>query len=222
MRILRITTENLASLAGRHTVDFTAEPLRSTGLFAIIGPTGSGKSTLLDAMCLALFHETPRLQQAPERQKSAATNFLKEIAAICSAAAPPPDSLKLPSSPSTAKPTRPAGAFAEPAEKSLVISSRSLPHCIATTSATTNRGKLSPPEKKPKSSPPSKNASDSTSNNSPALCCSPKTNSPPSSCASRRRPRHHPRSTHRYQPLHQHLQSCLSTLRRRTAKSRTA
>lgn len=65
MRILRITTENLASLAGRHTVDFTAEPLRSTGLFAIIGPTGSGKSTLLDAMCLALFHETPRLQQAP-------------------------------------------------------------------------------------------------------------------------------------------------------------
>ncbi|MGV2334596.1 MAG UNVERIFIED_CONTAM: AAA family ATPase [Planctomycetaceae bacterium] len=52
MRILRITVENLASLNGRHTVDFTAEPLRSAGLFAIIGPTGSGKSTLLDAMCL--------------------------------------------------------------------------------------------------------------------------------------------------------------------------
>ena len=67
MRILRITVENLASLAGRHTVDFTTEPLRSTGLFAIIGPTGSGKSTLLDAMCLALFHQTPRLQLAPGR-----------------------------------------------------------------------------------------------------------------------------------------------------------
>lgn len=65
MRILRITVENLASLNGRHTVDFTAEPLRSAGLFAIIGPTGSGKSTLLDAMCLALYDRTPRLKQAP-------------------------------------------------------------------------------------------------------------------------------------------------------------
>jgi len=65
MRILRITVENLASLSGRHTVDFTAEPLRSSGLFAIIGPTGSGKSTLLDAMCLALYDRTPRLKQAP-------------------------------------------------------------------------------------------------------------------------------------------------------------
>ena len=65
MRILRITVKNLASLSGEHTVDFTAEPLRSAGLFAIIGPTGSGKSTLLDAMCLALYDKTPRLKQAP-------------------------------------------------------------------------------------------------------------------------------------------------------------
>ena len=77
MRILRITVENLASLAGRHTVDFTAEPLRSTGLFAIIGPTGSGKSTLLDAMCLALFHETPRLQQG-SRQTQVGSDALSE------------------------------------------------------------------------------------------------------------------------------------------------
>ncbi|MFN9295874.1 MAG: AAA family ATPase, partial [Planctomyces sp.] len=49
MRILRITAENLASLAGLQTVDFTQEPLRSAGLFSIIGPKGSGKSTLLDA-----------------------------------------------------------------------------------------------------------------------------------------------------------------------------
>ncbi|MFM7056452.1 MAG: AAA family ATPase, partial [Planctomycetota bacterium] len=65
MRILRITLKNLASLSGEHTVDFTAEPLRSAGLFALIGPTGSGKSTLLDAMCLALYDKTPRLKQAP-------------------------------------------------------------------------------------------------------------------------------------------------------------
>ena len=61
MKILRISLCNIASLAGTHTVDFTHEPLRSAGLFAISGPTGSGKSTLLDALCLALYERTPRL-----------------------------------------------------------------------------------------------------------------------------------------------------------------
>ncbi len=64
MKILRISLRNLAALAGTHTVDFTREPLRSTGLFAISGPTGSGKSTLLDALCLALYDATPRLAAA--------------------------------------------------------------------------------------------------------------------------------------------------------------
>ncbi len=61
MKILRITLRNLASLAGTHTVDFTRPPLSTTGLFSISGPTGSGKSTLLDALCLALYDNTPRL-----------------------------------------------------------------------------------------------------------------------------------------------------------------
>ena len=61
MKILRISLCNLASLAGEHTVDFTQAPLVNTGLFSISGPTGSGKSTLLDALCLALYAETPRL-----------------------------------------------------------------------------------------------------------------------------------------------------------------
>lgn len=64
MKILRITLRNLASLAGTHTVDFTREPLLSAGLFAISGPMGSGKSTLLDALCLALYEQTPRLTAA--------------------------------------------------------------------------------------------------------------------------------------------------------------
>jgi exonuclease SbcC len=61
MKILRIGGKNLASLAGEFEVDFGSEPLASSGLFAISGPTGAGKSTLLDALCLALYDATPRL-----------------------------------------------------------------------------------------------------------------------------------------------------------------
>ncbi|MEY5008946.1 MAG: Nuclease SbcCD, gamma subunit [Verrucomicrobiota bacterium] len=64
MKILRISLRNLASLGGSHTVDFTREPMKSTGLFSISGDTGSGKSTLLDALCLALYENTPRLTAA--------------------------------------------------------------------------------------------------------------------------------------------------------------
>ncbi|MEI6715817.1 MAG: AAA family ATPase [Verrucomicrobiota bacterium] len=69
MKILRISLRNIASLAGTHTVDFTSEPLRSTGLFSISGPTGSGKSTLLDALCLALYEKTPRLNNVGRESK---------------------------------------------------------------------------------------------------------------------------------------------------------
>ncbi|OQW66518.1 MAG: hypothetical protein BVN35_21625 [Proteobacteria bacterium ST_bin11] len=67
MKILAIRGKNLASLAGEFAIDFLQQPLASAGLFAISGPTGSGKSTLLDALCLALFDKTPRLQQAGTR-----------------------------------------------------------------------------------------------------------------------------------------------------------
>ncbi|MTV56431.1 AAA family ATPase, partial [Pseudoduganella buxea] len=64
MKILRIGGKNLASLADEFSVDFGSEPLASSGLFAISGPTGAGKSTLLDALCLALYDRTPRLVHA--------------------------------------------------------------------------------------------------------------------------------------------------------------
>jgi exonuclease SbcC len=64
MRVLRIAGKNLASLADEFAVDFTAQPLADAGLFAICGPTGAGKSTLLDALCLALYDDTPRLHKA--------------------------------------------------------------------------------------------------------------------------------------------------------------
>ena len=63
MKIERITLCNIASLAGTFTVDFTKDPLKTAGLFSISGATGAGKSTLLDALCLALFDQTPRLNQ---------------------------------------------------------------------------------------------------------------------------------------------------------------
>jgi len=62
MRILRLRLKNLNSLKGEWQVDFTRPPFTDNGLFAITGPTGAGKSTLLDAICLALYHETPRLK----------------------------------------------------------------------------------------------------------------------------------------------------------------
>ncbi|GKW48823.1 AAA family ATPase [Halomonas sp. NCCP-2165] len=68
MRILALRLQNLASLPGPLALDFTDSPLRDAGLFAITGPTGAGKSTLLDALCLALYGNTPRLRQAPGRE----------------------------------------------------------------------------------------------------------------------------------------------------------
>jgi exonuclease SbcC len=64
MRILAIRGENLASLAAAFEVDFEAEPIGSSGIFAITGPTGAGKTTLLDAICLALFDTLPRMDTA--------------------------------------------------------------------------------------------------------------------------------------------------------------
>jgi exonuclease SbcC len=73
MRILKISGKNLASLAEEFSVNFEAEPLASTGLFAISGPTGAGKSTLLDALCLALYDATPRLLRVVGR------NYLADV-----------------------------------------------------------------------------------------------------------------------------------------------
>lgn len=61
MRILALRGANLASLAGSFEIDFRRGALGGAGLFAITGPTGAGKSTLLDAICLALYGTTPRL-----------------------------------------------------------------------------------------------------------------------------------------------------------------
>ena len=80
MKILTIRGKNLASLAGEFEVDFTVEPLKNAGIFAITGSTGSGKSTLLDALCLALFDSTPRMTKAREAKVELADVRNKTIA----------------------------------------------------------------------------------------------------------------------------------------------
>jgi len=61
MKILKLRLKNLNSLKGDWAIDFTQPPFAGNSLFAITGPMGAGKSTLLDAICLALYHQTPRL-----------------------------------------------------------------------------------------------------------------------------------------------------------------
>lgn len=62
MRILSVRFKNLNSLVGEWEVDFTHAAYSADGIFAITGPTGAGKTTLLDAICLALYGQTPRLK----------------------------------------------------------------------------------------------------------------------------------------------------------------
>ena len=60
MKILAVRGRNLTSLA-HFDLDFEAQPFDGGGLFAIVGHTGAGKSTLLDAVCVALYDASPRL-----------------------------------------------------------------------------------------------------------------------------------------------------------------
>lgn len=63
MKILQLRFKNLNSLAGEWSIDFTAPEYVTDGIFVISGATGAGKSTIMDAICLALYGETPRLNE---------------------------------------------------------------------------------------------------------------------------------------------------------------
>ncbi|MBQ0081599.1 MAG: AAA family ATPase [Alistipes sp.] len=60
MKFQTLTIHNIASIEDAQ-INFESEPLSSSEVFLITGKTGAGKSTILDAICLALYADTPRL-----------------------------------------------------------------------------------------------------------------------------------------------------------------
>lgn len=61
MKLQKLTIHNIASIEDA-VIDFEEQPLSDSEVFLITGQTGSGKSTILDAICLALYANTPRLK----------------------------------------------------------------------------------------------------------------------------------------------------------------
>ncbi len=62
MKINSLRLKNLNSLKGEFHVHFSDDsPLGQAGIFAITGSIGAGKTTILDAICVALYGRTPRL-----------------------------------------------------------------------------------------------------------------------------------------------------------------
>ena len=61
MKLQKLTIHNIASIEDA-VIDFDTQPLADSEVFLITGKTGAGKSTILDAICLALFADTPRLE----------------------------------------------------------------------------------------------------------------------------------------------------------------
>ena len=78
MKILRLNFLNLNSLKGEFTIDLTELPLSEAPIFAITGPTGAGKTTILDAICLALYGKTPRLENISQTTNEIMTRHTGE------------------------------------------------------------------------------------------------------------------------------------------------
>lgn len=67
MKLLKLNIRNIASIAEAE-IDFTKDSFATESIFLIYGETGSGKTTILDAICLALYGRTPRLDNSRTQQ----------------------------------------------------------------------------------------------------------------------------------------------------------
>lgn len=69
MRFKKLEIRNINSIA-EAVVDFEHLMPENQHIFMIWGPSGAGKSTILDAICMALFCKTPRLQGIAEKKEN--------------------------------------------------------------------------------------------------------------------------------------------------------
>ncbi|MGE6795449.1 AAA family ATPase [Psychrobacter okhotskensis] len=78
MRLIELRLKNLNSLKGEWHIDFADTAFTNEGIFAITGQTGAGKTTILDAVCLALYGETPRINSISKSSNEVMTRQTAE------------------------------------------------------------------------------------------------------------------------------------------------